>query len=404
VPANGARSATLAAGAVTVAVGASVALARAARARRTAASAGGGVGVGGWGVKAAGKGAARRFALAPGEELAQGLRRIALEQLELALELLQGESGLEPGRAVHETRKALKRLRALMRLLREEMGEQGYARENALLRDAGRQLAGARDAEVMRSTLDGLLRERPKLARRAGVQRLRAQFEREREQAAARSFEDATVRAQVAGELRALELRVALWKLPEREGIKLAQAGLGRIYRQGRRRLGAARKDGSAASMHEWRKRVKDLRYAAEMLERRGGREYLSGTIAAAIEAGLAGVGLAGVGLAGVSAKGRRRRKELEQRQRSIRRTAKRADELGELLGEEHDLAVLTERVRASPALAGKAKTRRALLKEIKRRRKKLRKRALKLGERLYREQPGRFTRRVARAYARAQR
>jgi CHAD domain-containing protein len=398
VPAQGARSATLAAGAVTVAVGASVALARAARARRMAASAGGGVGVGGRGVKAAGKGAARRFALAPGEELARGLRRIALEQLELALELLQGESGLEPARAVHETRKALKRLRALMRLLREEMGEQGYARENALLRDAGRQLAGARDAEVMRSTLDGLLRERPKLARRAGVQRLRAQFEREREQAAARSFEDATVRAQVAGELRALELRVALWKLPEREGIELAQASLERIYRQGRRRLGAARKDGSAASMHEWRKRVKDLRYAAEMLERRGGREYLSGTIAAAI-----GAGLAGVGLAGVSAKGRRRRKELEQRQRSIRRTAKRADELGELLGEEHDLAVLAERVRASPALAGKAKTRRALLKEIKRRRKKLRKRALKLGERLYREQPGRFTRRVARAYARAQ-
>jgi CHAD domain-containing protein len=360
VPAKSHGSATLAAGAVagavTVAVG-GLALARAGRARRAAAG-------------TAGRGEARWFALAPQEELARGLRRIALGQLELALEALQGESGLEPARAVHETRKALKRLRALMRLLREEMGEQGYARENALLREAGRRLAGARDAEVMVSTLESLLRERPKLARRTGVRGLRAQLQRERERAAASSFEDATVRAQVAGELRALQLRVALWKLPEREGIELARPGLERIYGQGKRRFGTARKDGSAATMHEWRKRVKDLRYAAEMLERAGGRW---------------------------------RRERLQQRQRHIRQTAKRADELGELLGEEHDLAVLAERARASAALAGRAKARRALLKEIARRRKRLRKRTLKLGERLYRRQPRRFMRRVAREYARAQ-
>jgi CHAD domain-containing protein len=331
-------AATLAAGAVTVAVGAGLALRKRARER-----------------------AARRFALAPGEGLAQGLRRIALGQLALALELLRGDSGEDPARAVHETRKALKRLRALMRLLREEMGEKGFARENALLRDAGQRLAGARDAEVMVSTLDGLLRQRRKLARRAGVRRLRTQFERERERAAARSFEGATVRAQVAGDLRELQLRVALWRLPEREGSELVRAGLERIYRQGRRRERAARKDGSAATMHEWRKRVKDLRYAAEMLEGR------------------------------------------EQRRR-IHRVAKRADELGELLGEEHDLALLADRVRASEAFAGRPKARRALQKLIARRRKALRKQALELGERLYRRKPKCFTRRIRREYARAAR
>ena len=49
---------------------------------------------------------------------------------------------------MHETRKALKRLRALVRLLREELGEQAFERENAALRDVARRLAGARDAEV----------------------------------------------------------------------------------------------------------------------------------------------------------------------------------------------------------------------------------------------------------------
>jgi CHAD domain-containing protein len=329
-------AATLAAG--VVAVGAGLALRKRARER-----------------------AARQFALAPGEPLAQGLRRIALGQLALALELLQGDGGLEPARAVHETRKALKRLRALLRLLREEIGEDGFAREDALLRDAGRRLAGARDAEVMVSTLDGLLRQRRKLARRAGVRGLRAQFEQERARAAARSFEDATVRARVAGDLRALQIRVALWR-PEREGVELVRAGLERIYRQGRRRGRAARRDGSAPTMHEWRKRVKDLRYAAEILERS------------------------------------------EQRRRRIHRVAKRADELGELLGEEHDLALLAERVRASAALAGKPKARKALEKLIARRRKQLRKRGLELGERLYRRKPKRFTRRIGREFARAAR
>ena len=43
-------------------------------------------------------------------------------QLDLAIELLRGESSVAPEAAVHETRKALKRARALMRLLEGELG------------------------------------------------------------------------------------------------------------------------------------------------------------------------------------------------------------------------------------------------------------------------------------------
>jgi CHAD domain-containing protein len=109
--------------------------------------------------------------------------------------------------------------------------------------------------------------------------------------------------------------------------------------------------------MHAWRKRVKDLRYTAETLDR-GGKPC-----------------------------------------KPVRRVARRADRLGEMLGEEHDLALLEARVRERSRLfAGERKTRKRLLTLIASRRRKLRKHALREGERLYRRPPRRFVRRLKRA------
>jgi hypothetical protein len=140
--------------------------------------------------------------------------------------------------------------------------------------------------------------------------------------------------------------------------------------------------------MHEWRKRVKDLRYAAEMLDRADPDDRADG---------------------GRDKRGRRRRKRARGSGDAgyLHRIARRADELGELLGDEHDLVLLATRVRAGRAGAPKAErvgrgTRRALLTLIARRRKRLRKQALRDGRRLYRRTPKEFLRRVRSAYARA--
>ena len=91
---------------------------------------------------------------------------------------------------------------------------------------------------------------------------------------------------------------------------------------------------------------------------------------------------------------------------------------LGELLGEEHDLTMLAARVSANAQDADGAaaraggtqmsapgrKTRRTILKLIKRRRVRLRKRALRQGKRVYRQSPKRFMAGVRRAYSRAER
>jgi CHAD domain-containing protein len=124
----------------------------------------------------------------------------------------------------------------------------------------------------------------------------------------------------------------------------------------------SAAKRGGITEMHEWRKRVKDLRYATEALAQSASQQE------------------------------RRRRKRLLA-------IAKAADTLGEALGEEHDLALLAQRVDAENEIFRRDKRgRRELRRAIGRRRKRLRKRAFERGKALYARTPKRFGRRLAKA------
>lgn len=368
-------AATLAATvAATLALSVGVALARAERERRSISSR---------------RARARRFAPLPGERVEVGLRRMALGQLDLAIELLANER-LPVEKAVHDTRKALKRLRTLIRLLADQLGESAFAHEDAVLRDAGLRLAKARDAEVMVITLDDLVaRHHRKLARRRDVSKLRRALVAERDSTVQLVLGERAARAQVLADLRAARERVAAWRLPAREGIEAVEPGLERVYRQGRvrHRRAARAQGGRARAMHRWRKRVKDLRYAAEMLDFRPDDNAQTQ-----------------LRELGARKRGRRSRGRSAAKgaPRFTRRVAVRADELGELLGEEHDLVLLAARVRSQGKWRSR-RTRRTLLKLIARRRKRLRGRALRDGRRLYRHSPKRFVARVRATHAHAQ-
>lgn len=286
---------------------------------------------------------ARRFELLAGEDPVRGLGRIAVGQLEEAIELLEDiGDGDSPGRTVHDTRKALKRARTVLRLLREELGEEAFARENGELRRAGLHLAGAREAEAMIAMLDSLLARHPRRLAGGGLAReLRVRLIGERERALAELSGDSRLRREVVYGLREERARLEAWEPGPGGGTAVLRRGLHHSYRDGRRRMRQLGEHGggSVRQRHRWRRRVKDLRYGAEIL-----------------------------GLAGL---------------------ARRADELAELLGEEHDLALLAGRVRAGTPKGSRG--RRRLLKVIARRRRKLRRRALARGARLYRRRPRAF-------------
>jgi CHAD domain-containing protein len=353
----------------------------------------------------------RQFALLPSEGLAVGLERIALGQLDLAIEMLATEDGQTlTESAVHEARKALKRLRALIRLLEDELGGQVFARENAVLREAGRRLSAARDAEVTVATLEDLMRRHPgELAHRRGVVRLHAALGAERDGVVQQSLGDGSTAADALDELRGVRRRAMAWSLSDRPGIETVEPALKRLYGRGRRRYqrAALGRGNRTRTLHVWRKRVKELRYAAEMLDR---TDPDDGAARAGRTSNGFTPGGAGGRLVGRGRRRKRRRKQARRRREAlyIRRVARRADELGELLGAEHDLAVLAARVRsqadtASMPVVGRG-TRRVLLGLIAKRRRRLRKQALREGKRLYRRGPKRFAARVRSASAAASR
>src|SRR3954469_8087665 len=93
------------------------------------------------------------------EDLAATVGETAREQLVDGAAVLRDEQADDPVGAVHQARKNVKKSRALLRLVRAELGDKTYRRENRRLRDAARTVAHVRDADVMVETAEAL-RER----------------------------------------------------------------------------------------------------------------------------------------------------------------------------------------------------------------------------------------------------
>src|SRR5918997_4732474 len=99
---------------------------------------------------------AHTYRLSPGEPLPDEIRRVARGRIDHALDELRGKSDSTREEAVHEARKDMKKLRALLRLVRGDLGDRVYRRENQCFRDTARELSGMRDADVMLATLGDL--------------------------------------------------------------------------------------------------------------------------------------------------------------------------------------------------------------------------------------------------------
>jgi hypothetical protein len=89
---------------------------------------------------------AYRFKL--NEPMERGFERIAGEQLDRAIAHLEAATGTDAA-AVHETRKDLKRIRALLRLVRPALAGETFKDVNRALRDVGRSLSVTRDIDVL---------------------------------------------------------------------------------------------------------------------------------------------------------------------------------------------------------------------------------------------------------------
>lgn len=273
------------------------------------------------------------------------VQRIAKAQVERALASL-GELG--PGEAVHDVRKRCKKVRALLRLVEASMEGRVRKQENARFREIASCLSGARETSVVVETFDDLL----------------AAYDHPFDETTVGPVREALV-GSIPGEASELDEqmvvarerlteagdRISAWSLDD-DGVDAWRGGFVRSYARGRRGLDAAVAAPSTEGLHEWRKRVKDHGYHLRILQDCWPRE-LTG-----------------------------RREAFE--------------ELGELLGLDHDLAalrdLLTDRLERRRAPRGAAALR-ALADD---RRAQVQARAMALGTRCFAESPSALAERVS--------
>jgi CHAD domain-containing protein len=290
------------------------------------------------------------FELKPDKSLRKNIRRIARKQMDGALEVLTRARKRPRDESVHEARKAVKKIRALLRLVRPEIGERSYREENIRFRDTARPLTEVRDAKILIETLDNLIKH----------------F---REHGDGRSFAD--VKEALEANLHVVRMRVlveqnafakaaaAVWQARKRIKAwadvrdKWSAVGKGLIdtYRRSARAFREAAADATPEKLHEWRKQTKYLYYQLEIL-----------------------------------------RPLWPERMEEL---ANEADRMGELLGDDHDLAVLRQTLTDDPGRFGDESDVEVLLALIDRRRAELEQEAITLGQRFFQDRPRDFGRRL---------
>lgn len=277
------------------------------------------------------------------------LRRIAQEQIERAVDAVDDPATTDAA-AIHDIRKRCKRIRGLLRLVRPCF--RGYRDENAAFRSIARRLGPPRDADVLIETFDRL------------TAHYRAQVEVEEDALAPIRCLLVRRRAVLAGKIDTPALlasarrqlleagaRTGQWRL-QASGFDALEGGLGTSFRRARKAMRKARAEPSAEAFHAWRKRCKDHAFHIRLLR--------------------------------------------QVWPRPMRALGACAEELGELLGEHHDLAVFARTIddekRAFDRRAFDERAVDVIGGLLRARRETLARHAFALGERLFAETPSSLT------------
>lgn len=244
------------------------------------------------------------------------------------------------GATIHAARKELKRARAALRLMREAIDPERYDEEDAELRRAARLLNDARDADVLLRTFARLRKSVKESKPPTNLEPLRAMLLNQRRKAASTVLGNGLKEIREA--LSQSRERTRDWSVAN--DMDLLTGGLQRTYRKGRVCYRTACESRSDECLHAWRRQVKYSAYQLEAI-----RSISSGKMTKRLQT---------------------------------------CTKLADLLGRDHDLALLHERAAAADLDAASALR---FSNAIRRQRTELQRKALKLGARAYRAKPRKF-------------
>jgi CHAD domain-containing protein len=202
-------------------------------------------------------------AVRPDIGVGEALRAVARAILAEAREVLTDQARADAV-AVHDYRKAMKRWRALLRLLEPHLGDEARQLRVAA-RDSARELAGARDAQSAIEALEDIAEDNTALSARTVVS-IRGRLDALRTGAEAATLTQA-VRARLIIALDVAETAVGGWALDELTFAELARE-LTETYKLGRDDAPTVDwRTVDAEVLHDLRRRVVAHRYQMELIE-----------------------------------------------------------------------------------------------------------------------------------------
>ena len=287
------------------------------------------------------------YRLDPAAKMSEGLRRVAFAEIDLAHTALGSPPERHSG--VHSARKCLKRLRSLLLLARPGIPEPVFLNLYDKLAAIARGLAAARDAQALTDAVDKLARETESGPGDGPIQSLRGWLQKRRH-AAERNLEASAASEAMRGLLELRPRFAGLAVYPD-DFHPLAE-GLKRCYREARQAFRHSLASDSTEDVHQWRKGVQHHWRQMQLLAACWPSEL------------------------------------------TARVDASRT--LSQLLGDDHDIALLTQLVSTPTMTFGKPEEIAAFLKRCRKRHKALRKEARAKAEILFVEKPGPFANRIA--------
>ena len=269
-----------------------------------------------------------------------------LEQLDKVVADIDNEQ-LTRDEAIHHVRKRCKRIRAVLRLVHPVFGGD-YEFENVFFRNAADRLAGLRDVKVLLETFDKVIRTRDGFSCKSFAAARERLIQHRRETALGTEGKKKRL-SEVRKKFCKAHGRIIGWKL-DTEGFGAIEEGLRETYARGRKGMRLAYRQSSAVNFHNWRKHVSHYRHHVRLLRK--------------------------------------------LRPSVFKQLLRRLERLCDLLGEDHDLALLRAALIHKAAGSGTKRQLRPLLDLIEKKSAKLRAKSRTIGKRIYAEKPKQLARR----------
>lgn len=196
--------------------------------------------------------------------LEENLKGVVVDRISYIVDQIRRQEDAQ--KTIHEIRRSIKRIRAVLRLIRDEIGYSHYHRENLFFRDLARQMAPVRDSYVLCQTVKSLETNHPEVISTNDYSFLKERLSIQIDQDLDRFIGSSGGFERVLTDIGQAEKRIDQYCLLRHDYVSIKK-GIRRVYRSGRFHHSRIGSSFDTELLHEYRKTTKYLQFQMELIQ-----------------------------------------------------------------------------------------------------------------------------------------